>query len=93
MLKPLYDCVVLELEEVKKQTASGIILNETNNNKPDIACVVAVGEGNYENGELRPLRVKVKDKVVFKRYSATEVEHENKKYLIVRENDILAIVE
>ena len=93
MLKPLYDHVVLEAEPQEKKTQSGIILSSGGDERPSIAKVVAVGEGRYEDGLQRPLAVKVGDRVVFKRYATTEFKHEDKEYLILKESDILAIVE
>ena len=94
MLKPLHDNVILEKEEVEKKTASGIILSEAAKEEPSISKVVAVGEGVYDdNGKLQPVKVKVNDRVVYKKYSTTEFKMDEKEYLIVSEKDILAVVE
>lgn len=93
MLKPLYDHVVLQLEEAEKKTASGIILAENTKEKPSIAKVIAVGQGKLVDGKLVPLQVKVNDRVVFKKYATTEVKIDNEEYCILSEDDILAIVE
>lgn len=93
MLKPLYNHVVLQLEEVEKKTASGIILAETTKEKPSIGRVIAVGDGKLVDGKLIPLQVKVNDRVVFKKYATTEIRLEGQEYIILNEEDILAIVE
>ena len=93
MLKPLHDNVVLKKEKVEKTTASGIVLTSDVKDSPSIATVVAVGEGTKVDGELVPLVVKVGDKVVYKKYSTTEFKYNDEEYLIIREDDILAIVE
>lgn len=94
MLKPLYDNVILEKEEVEKKTASGIILSETTKEMPSVGKVVAVGEGLIdEKGILQPVKVKVNDRVVYKKYTTTEFKLNDKEYLIVSEKDILAIIE
>jgi chaperonin GroES len=94
-LKPLYDKIVVEVEEAKEQrTASGIIIPDTAQEKPQVGKVIAVGEGKpLENGQIRPLRVKEGDYVVFNKYAGTEVELEGKKYLILSEEEVLAILE
>lgn len=93
MLKPLYNHVVLQLEEVEKKTASGIILTEASKETPSIGRVIAVGDGKLVDGKLIPLQVKVNDRVVFKKYATTEIRLEGQEYIIISEEDILAIVE
>ncbi|MFY9422042.1 MAG: co-chaperone GroES [Bacilli bacterium] len=93
MLKPLHDNVILKKEKVEKKTESGIILTGDAKEQPNIAEVAAVGEGTYVDGELKPLTVKVGDKVVYKKYSTTEIKINEEEYLIIAEKDILAIVE
>lgn len=93
MLKPLHDNVILKKEKVEKKTESGIILTGDAKEQPNIAEVTAVGEGTYVDGELKPLTVKVGDKVVYKKYSTTEIKINEEEYLIIAEKDILAIVE
>jgi len=92
-LKPLHDNVILKKEKTEKKTESGIILTGDVKDQPNIAEVVAVGEGTYVDGELKPLTVKVGDKVVYKKYSTTEIKIEDEEYLIIAEKDILAVVE
>lgn len=92
MLKPLHNNVVLEKEEKEARTQSGIILSEKKDEQ-QVGRVVAVGEGKYVNGTLVKTTVKVGDRVVFKKYGTTEVELDKKEYLILSEDDILAVVE
>ena len=93
-LRPLGDRVWVELLEAEEKTASGIFLPDTAKEKPQEGKVLAVGPGNRnEKGELQPLDVKVGDRVLFAKYGGTEVKLDGVKYLIVRESDILAIVE
>ena len=93
MLKPLHDNVVLKKEKAEKRSASGIILTSEVKEQPSFAIVSAVGEGAIVDGKLTPLTVKVGNKVVYKKYSATEFKFEEEEYLIIQEKDILAIVE
>lgn len=92
MLKPLHNNVVLEKEEKEARTQSGIILSEKKDDQ-QVGRVVAVGEGKYYNGTFVKTTVKVGDRVVFKKYGTTEVELDKKEYLILSEDDILAVVE
>ncbi|MGQ9627792.1 MAG: co-chaperone GroES [Anaerolineae bacterium] len=93
-LKPLSDRVVVEPVEQEEKTASGIILPETAKEKPQEGIVLAVGPGRYgEEDERIPMEVKEGDRVLFAKYAGTEVKLEDKKLLILRESDILAILE
>ena len=93
-IKPLADRVVLKPTEAEEKTASGIILTASAQEKPQIAEVIAVGPGEYgEDGKLRPMNIKVGDKVIASKYSGTEVKADGVEYTIVRQSDILAIVE
>ncbi|WP_022847014.1 MULTISPECIES: co-chaperone GroES [unclassified Desulfurobacterium] len=93
-LKPLYDRVVVKKVEMEQKTAGGIILPDTAKEESQIGEVVAVGEGKLlDNGEVRPLKVKAGDRVLYSKYAGNEVELDGEKYLIIREEDILAIVE
>lgn len=94
-LRPLYDNIVILPKEKEEKTKSGILLPEKNSNeKPEQGEVIATGEGRVkENGEIQKLSVKIGDKVLFKSYIPNEIEIEDKKYLILRESDILAILE
>ncbi|MGA9175396.1 MAG: co-chaperone GroES [Thermoactinomyces sp.] len=94
MIKPLGDRVVLEPVEKEEKTASGIVLPETAKEKPQEGRIVAVGTGRVdEKGSRIPLEVKEGDLVIFSKYAGTEVKYGEKEYLILRESDILAIVE
>jgi chaperonin GroES len=91
-LKPLGDRVVLKIVEQEEKTRGGILLPDTAKEKPQKGEVLAVGTGKMlDNGEKIPLDVKVGDKVIFGRYSGTEVKIEGEEYLIVSERDILAV--
>ncbi len=94
-LRPLGDRVVVEPSEQEEKTASGIILPETAKEKPQEGTIVAVGPGKYDDeGKKRlPLDVKVGDKVLFAKYAGTEIKVESKKVLILRESDIMAVIE
>ncbi|HEY4551524.1 MAG TPA: co-chaperone GroES [Bacillus sp. (in: firmicutes)] len=93
MLKPLGDRIIIELVELEEKTASGIVLPDTAKEKPQEGKVVAVGTGRIlENGERVALEVSVGDNIIFSKYAGTEVKYDGNEYLIVRENDILAII-
>ncbi len=94
-LKPLYDRVVVKpSEEKQEKTPSGIIIPDTAKEKPSEGEVVAVGEGRLlENGEVRPLQVKVGDKVVYSKYAGNEFVVDGEELIVLREDDILAIIE
>ncbi|MFC7441597.1 co-chaperone GroES [Laceyella putida] len=94
MIKPLGDRVVLEAVEKEEKTASGIVLPETAKEKPQEGRIVAVGAGRIdEKGNRIALEVKEGDLVIFSKYAGTEVKYGEKEYLILRESDILAVVE
>jgi chaperonin GroES len=93
-LKPLGDRVVLKLVEREEKTKGGILLPDSAKEKPQKGEVLAVGTGKVlDSGEKIPLDVQVGDKVIFARYSGTEVKVEEEDYLIVSEKDILAVVD
>ncbi len=92
-LKPLADRVVLKHLEAEEKTKGGIILAAAAKEKPQEAEILAVGPGATVDGKLVPMQVKVGDKVIYSKYSGTEVKIDNEEYVIVRESDILAIVE
>lgn len=93
MIKPLHDHVVLEVIEKEKTTKSGIILTTEDKDTTIIAKVVAIGPGKYNNGKYEPMHVSINDRVVFKKYSTNEIKIKDNNYLIVKESDILGIVE
>ncbi len=93
-IKPLADRVVIQLVEAEETTKSGIILTSAAKEKPQVALVVAVGPGaKNDDGVIIPMTVKVGDKVLTAKYSGTEVKVDGEEYTIVREDDILAIVD
>ncbi|ALX49124.1 co-chaperone GroES [Lentibacillus amyloliquefaciens] len=94
MIKPLGDRVVIELVEQEETTASGIVLPDSAQEKPQEGSVVAVGSGRTaDNGEKVALEVKEGDRVIYSKFAGTEVNYSGKEYLILRESDILAVVE
>jgi chaperonin GroES len=94
-MRPLADRVIVEPLEQEEKTASGILLPETAKEKPQEGLIVAVGPGRWdEDGKKRvEMEVALNDKVVFAKYSGTEIKLDDKKYLIMSEKDILAVLE
>ena len=92
-IKPLADRVVLKSVELEETTKSGIILAASAQEKPQVAEVVAVGPGSVIDGKDIKMYVKVGDKVITSKYSGTEVKIDDVEYVIVRQSDILAVVE
>ncbi len=94
MLKPLGDRVIIELVESEEKTASGIVLPDSAKEKPQEGKIVAVGSGRVlENGERLALEVSAGDRIIFSKYSGTEVKYDGKDYLILRDSDILAVIQ
>ncbi len=92
-LKPLSDRVVIKVLEAEEKTASGIVLPDKAKEKPQEGEVMAVGTGKVlDNGNRMEMDVKVGDKVIFSRYAGTEVKVKSEEYLILRQDDILALV-
>ncbi|MDD6021863.1 MAG: co-chaperone GroES [Acutalibacteraceae bacterium] len=92
-LKPLSDRVVLKAVEAEETTKGGIILAAASQEKPQVAEVVAVGPGGVVNGKEIKMYIKVGDKVITDKYSGKQVKIDDEEYTIVRQDDILAIVE
>ena len=93
-IKPLSDRVVVKSVEAEEKTKTGIFLTASAQEKPQVAEVVAVGPGaRDDNGKLIPMEVKVGDKVITGKYAGTEVKMDGAEYTIVKQSDILAIVE
>lgn len=88
MLKPLADRVLIEPKEAETKTAAGLYIPDTAKEKPQQGTVVAAGPGKKDE----PMEVKVGDQVIYGKYAGTEVTFEDKKYLIVKQSDTLAIV-
>lgn len=93
MIKPLGDRVVIEAIAKEESTASGIFLPDTAKEKPQEGKVVAVGAGTLKDGVRVPLEVKAGDRIIFSKYAGTEVKFEGRELLILRESDILAVLE
>ena len=92
-LVPLFDRVVLKQLVVEETTKSGIVLPGQAKEKPQQAEVIAVGPGGVVDGKEVTMQVKVGDQVIFSKYSGTEVKTDDAEYIIVKQNDILAVIE
>lgn len=93
-IRPLYDRVIVKRLEEERKTSSGIVIPDTAAEKPDQGEIIAVGIGKVQdNGEVRPLQVKVGDKVLFGKYAGQTVKVEGEEYLVMREEDIMGIIE
>ena len=93
-LRPLHDRVIIKRLEAETKSAGGIVIPDSATEKPIKGQVVAVGAGKIlEDGKVRPLAVKAGDKVLFGKYAGTEVKIEGEEYLIMREDDILGVIE
>jgi chaperonin GroES len=93
-IRPLHDRVVVRRMEEERTSAGGIVIPDTATEKPVQGEVIAVGNGKIlESGEVRALDVKVGDKVLFGKYSGTEVKLDGEQYLVMREEDIMGVVE
>jgi chaperonin GroES len=91
-IRPLHDRVIIERIE-ERQTAGGIVIPETAGDKPQRGKILATGPGKKENGQISALDVKVGDEVLFAKYSGTEVKVEGTDLLVMREEDIMGVVE
>ena len=93
-LRPLYDRIIVERLQEDEKTAGGLFIPETAKEKPQKGKVIATGKGKInKDGTIRPLDVKVGDTVLFGKYAGTEVKLDGKEQLIVKEDDILAVIE
>lgn len=93
-LKPLDDRLVVEQHEAEERTAGGILLPDNAKEKPTRGTVMAIGPGKMlDSGNRAPLCVKIGDQVIYGKYSGTEVDVAGKKYTVLRENDVLAVIE
>lgn len=92
-IKPLFDKVVVEAVKAEEKSKGGIILTAAAQEKPATCLVVAVGPGGVIDGKEVAMQVKVGDKVLLSKYSGTEVKLDGKEYTIIRQSDILAVVE
>ncbi len=93
MIKPLADRVLIKMKEGEETTKSGIILASNAQEKPQIAEVIEVGPGKTVDGKLEAMNVKKGNNIIVSKYAGTEVKYEGIEYLIVKQDDILAIVE
>ena len=93
MIKPLEDKILIKMKEGEETTRSGIILTNNSKEKPQIAEVIEIGTGKVVDGKLEPITVKKGDNVIVSKYAGTEVKYEGVDYIIVKQEDILAIVE
>ncbi len=93
IIKPLLDRVVLQMEDAQETTKSGIVLASTAQEKPQFAKIVSVGPGGIVDGNNVEMYVNVGDKVITSKYAGTEVKIDGEDYTIVRQSDILAVVE
>ena len=92
-IKPLGDRILVKPLEIEEKTTGGIVVPDTAKEKPQKGEVVAIGRGRLtDEGEIEPLEVKKGDKVLFGKYSGTEINHAGVDYVIMREEDILAII-
>jgi len=93
-LRPLHDRVIVKRTEEEEKTAGGIIIPDTAKEKPQQGIVIAVGKGKVlDNGKIIPLEVKEGDQILFGKYAGNEVKIDGEEHLIMREDEILAIVE
>jgi chaperonin GroES len=93
-LRPLHDRVIIKRLDNERKTASGIVIPDNAAEKPDQGEILAVGNGKIgDDGKVRPLGVKVGDKVLFGKYSGQSVKVEGEELLVMREEDIMAVVE
>ena len=92
-IKPLGDRVVIKMMESEETTKSGIVLPGSAKEKPQMAEVLAVGPGGLVDGKEVRMEVKVGDKIIYSKYAGTEVKLDSNEYIIVRQSDILAVVE
>jgi chaperonin GroES len=93
-IKPLSDHIFVEPLSEEKTTKAGIIIPDTAEEKPVTGVVIAIGPGRTtEDGKIIPMSVKVGDKILFTKYAPNEIKIEDKEYLVIREDDVLAILE
>ena len=92
-LRPLHDRVIVKRQEKEPTTAGGIVLASSAAEKPSEGVVVAVGPGKSKHGEVRPLDVKVGDRVLFGKFSGSEVKVDGEDYVIMREEEIFAVIQ
>ncbi len=93
-IRPLSDRIVVEPKELESKTAGGIVIPDTaDKDKPMQGTVIAIGNGKYYDGKIMPLQVKVGDKVLFGKYAGTNFKFEDREYLVMREEDVMGVLE
>ena len=93
-IRPLHDRVVIKRMEEETTSPGGIVIPDSATEKPVRGQVIAVGKGKIlENGDVRPLDLKAGDKILFGKYSGTEVKVDDQDYLVMREDDVMAVIE
>jgi chaperonin GroES len=92
-IRPLHDRVIVKRIEEEEKTKGGIIIPDTAKEKPQEGRVIAVGPGKNDDGKVIPLGVKAGDKILFGKYSGTEIKLDGEEHLILREDDILGVIE
>ncbi len=93
-IRPLGDRIVVQAHELETKSAGGIVIPDTaDKDKPVQGDVIAIGGGKYVDGKIQPLQVKVGDIVLFGKYAGTNVKLDGKEYLVMREDDVMGIVE
>ncbi|HEX2228968.1 MAG TPA: co-chaperone GroES [Candidatus Binatia bacterium] len=91
--RPLHDRVIVKRIQEEEKSAGGIIIPDTAKEKPQEGKVIAVGPGKQDDGKVIPLGVKAGDKILFGKYSGTEIKLDGEEHLIMREDDILGVIE
>jgi chaperonin GroES len=92
-IRPLHDRVIVKRIEEEEKTKGGLIIPDTAKEKPQEGRVVAVGPGKQDDGKVIPLAVKAGDKILFGKYSGTEIKLDGEEHLIMKEDDILGVIE
>ena len=93
-IRPLHDRLIVKRETEERKSPGGIVIPDTATEKPTFGKVIAVGKGKIlENGEVRPPDVKRGDKILFGKYSGTEVKVDGEEFVVMREEDVMAVVE
>lgn len=91
-IKPLFDRVVIEPNKEENMTKYGIVLPETSQERPQTGVVVAVGDGECFDCDIKEMKVKIGDKVVFNKYAGTELKLDNKTYIVLRQIDLIGVL-
>ena len=93
-IRPLHDRVIVKREEQERKSAGGIVIPDTATEKPTFGKVIAVGKGKIlENGDVRPVDLTVGDRILFGKYSGTEVKMDGDELVVMREEDVMAVIE